>query len=100
MEENPGLYISLNNDDDDADTIIDREDNFVSGTDNNLRPLIITCQPSTLTGNLTLSWGSNVKLWETASKETEITKTTYQATELPKTYYVEGYSVSSSLKDT
>ncbi|HQL65715.1 MAG TPA: hypothetical protein PLS78_07650, partial [bacterium] len=75
-------------------------DNFVSGTDNNLRPLIITCQPSTLTGNLTLSWGSNVKLWETASKETEITKTTYQATELPKTYYVEGYSVSSSLKDT
>ena len=39
-------------------------------------------------------------MWETINKETEITQTTYIANQLPKTYYVEGYDVSSSIKDT
>ena len=98
-EEETGIYIPLNVDDDNSDTTIDYQQNPVIG-ENDLKYLTLFCTPSNLPNIFTLSWGSNVKLWETASKETEITKTTYQATELPKTYYVEGYSVSSSLKDT
>ncbi|MFN4226804.1 MAG: hypothetical protein ACK4F0_01505 [Candidatus Ratteibacteria bacterium] len=98
-EEETGLYLPLNDDDDNSDTILDYNQHPVFG-ENDLVSVSISCVPSDLPGNLTLSWGSNVKLWNNMNKETEIKTTTYQANQLPKTFYVEGYKTSNSIKDT
>ncbi len=99
QEEDPGIYLPLNNDDDNADTILDYQESPVSG-ENDLKPLILLCAPSDLPGTVTLSWGSNIKLWDTTSKDSEIRTHSYPASQFPRTYYVERYNVSNSLKDT
>ncbi|MCM8806226.1 MAG: hypothetical protein NC825_05810 [Candidatus Omnitrophica bacterium] len=99
MEDQTGLYLRLNDDDDDSDTEIDNQDNKVIGEDDLVR-LEISCEPGDLPGNFTLSWGNNIKLWERTEKETEITQSQYTSEQLPETCYVEGYNVSSTIKDT
>ncbi|MCX7705154.1 MAG: hypothetical protein N2115_02705 [bacterium] len=99
-EQETGLYIPLNNDDD-SDTVIDREDGIIEGGDDDVKDLIIFCEPVDLLGFLTLSWGSNIRLWESTSKQTQITGTDYSpAGSPPITIYVEGYNVSNSIRDT
>lgn len=98
-EEETGLYIPFNDDDDNSDTIPDYQHHPVEGEDD-LRKVTFSCIPSDLPKTFTLSWGNNIKLWETTNKETEITQTIYTSDQLPKTYYVEGINPSSSVKDT
>ena len=98
VEDQTGLYLRLNDDDDDSDTEIDNQDNKVIGEDDLVR-LEISCEPGDLSGNFTLSWGNNIKLWERTEKETEITQSQYTSEQLPKTCYVEGYNVSKTIKD-
>jgi hypothetical protein len=98
-EEETGLFLPLNDDDDNSDTILDKDEHPVSG-ENDLREAEINIYPSGLPGTATLSWGSNIKLWNNTDKETEITQTNYPANQLPQTFYVEGYNISSSFKDT
>jgi len=99
-EEETGLYLAWNDDDDNSDTTLDYQEHPVSGENDVSNTVTISASPSDLPNPLTFSWDGKVKLWENSNKDTQITQTQYAASQLPKTYQVEGYSPSSSLKDT
>jgi len=100
-----GGYIALNDDDDNNNCIADRDDTgTVNGEDDLVEITLDKVQPETLTGEVTLkvlSGGSNIKVWTTSTKGTEITlpKTYSTPADLPKNLYVEGYSASGSVRD-
>ena len=69
--------------------------------------LKFSVRPYDLPAGLSFSWGGNIKLWENTTKETEPEVTVarlltlYTADQLEnKPYFIEGYVVSSQVKDT
>jgi hypothetical protein len=117
-EEDPGLYINVNWDDDDGDGwdpndtppggtyTGDWNDSHVPGGDNDLRMTSLLIQPGGVPGNVTLTFGSNVKLWATNSKldangvSSEVSSgTAFSTGDLPTGFLIEGYSGSSSFGD-
>ncbi|HRR96040.1 MAG TPA: N-acetylmuramoyl-L-alanine amidase [Candidatus Ratteibacteria bacterium] len=104
-EEETGIYIPLNVDDDNSDTILDKNQSPVFG-ENDMKKLIIRRpSPSNLPGfiALTISSGSSkIRLWEDTStdtkKVTEITYKNYNISEDLQSdtwLWTEGYTVST-----
>jgi hypothetical protein len=104
-EETVGLFVPYNDDDDDSNGIEDSLGGAVSGEDE-IRQASFSITPSLSTGEAKLeatAGSSNIKVFEDSSKSTEVTlpKTWDLSSEsLPDKHYVEGYSTSSSLRDT
>jgi len=124
QEEDPGLYINANWDDDDGDGwepndtppngtyTGDKSDSYVydpvkapSG-DNDLRPFWISIEPAGLSGSVQLTYSSGLTVWETATKRYPsgqsslvASGTQFVAFILPVLLYVEGVSGSTTFKD-
>jgi len=105
-EEETGIYIALNVDDDNSDTILDKNQSPVFG-ENDMKKLIIRRpSPSNLPGFITLtisSGSSKIKLWEDTSTETKkVTEITYKnyniSDELQSDTWLwtEGYAISTT----
>jgi hypothetical protein len=79
-EEDPGLYINANWDDDDGDGWSpnnvppggtytgDKSDSNIAGGDNDFKSLTLSISPSGLSGNVQLTFGSGINVWETNTK--------------------------------
>jgi N-acetylmuramoyl-L-alanine amidase len=105
-EEETGLYIHLNVDDDNSDTVLDRKQSPVFGEDELKKLIIRKPSPSDLPSYvaLTISSGSSkMKLWEDTSTDTEkIVEVAYRNYSISDDLqsdtwlWVEGYAVSST----
>jgi len=123
-ELNPGLYIAANWDDDDGDGwqpndnppngvyTGDKADYHVYDAqkapngDDDFWVFFLSIAPSNLSGNVRLTYPSNVAVWETRTKKKESGTSSevpsgseYSVAQLPKTLYVEGVSGSSTFRD-
>jgi hypothetical protein len=116
-EEDPGLYINANWDDDDDDGWSpndtppggsytgDKSDSNIAGGDNDFRSCTLSISPSGVSGNVQLTFGSGIKVWETNTKvdgggsSGVSSGSSFAVGDLPKTLYIEGASGSTSFKD-
>jgi len=104
-ESETGLYIPLNDDDDNSDTTLDKDENPVYNEDD-LRKLVLkTPVPSDLPGSLTLSFTGQLTLWEDTSDDTEkvaLAPATYSISDDLQSetcIWAEGIHTSSTMKD-
>ena len=104
-EENPGGYVIVNTDDDNNNSTADKEETTVSG-ENDLAPITLSCQPSLTVGTVkleVLSGSSNIKIWNSATKGTQLTgedlEWNLSSETVPSPVYVEGVTASGNLKD-
>ena len=105
-EKDPGLYIPVNDDDDNADSIGDANQNE-SGVylENDLKKLFIRRTPARLPGKYTAAQVGHLSLWEDTATETEKQKAFSSMTladqyEADTWIWVEGESASVDLKDS
>jgi len=104
-EESVGGFIGVNNDDDNANGIPDKDETGTVTGEDDLVAISLSVSPSLSTGEMKLeavSGSSKIKVWENATKGTEVTlpKTWDLSSEsMPATLYVEGIGASSELKD-
>ena len=111
-EEDPGGYVQLNDDDDDDDGNCDKNEAGTVSGENDLvsASLSVTGAPGT-DGKvrLTISAGTGrIKVWNSATKGTLLIPNDsppkyykeWDISSFPSTVHVEGFSISSSLKDT
>jgi len=117
-EINPGKYINVNWNDDDKDGwdpndevytasyTGDKDDTNIVGGDSDFRDFTISISPSNIPqGSVTLSYPSNVKVWETYTKidpNTGLSSETdgsYEPNQLPPKLYLEGISGSKEFRD-
>ena len=123
LEEDPGLYINVNWDDDDDDGwepndtppdavyTGDKDDPNIEGGDSDFRYFMTDIAPESIKTDLndtevSITFGGNVKVWETTTKlnaEGESSAfssgTNIKLADLPKNLYLEGVSGSSEFKD-
>ena len=105
-EKDPGLYIPLNDDDDNADTIVDATQND-SGVyqENDLKKLFFRRTPAKLPGVYAATLEGPLSLWEDTDTDTEkqnafTSMTLTDQYEADTWIWVEGVSVSSGLRDS
>jgi|GEM_PF-3489789 len=105
-EEDPGGFIGLNDDDDNGNSILDKDEAGTVVGENDLLELALSCRPFSLnTGAVKLEYASasnKTKVWENSTKGTEVAlpKFWYLSTDtLPAHLYVEGVNTSASLRD-
>jgi len=107
-EENPGGFVSLNDDDDNANTTPDKEETGPVSSENGLVKVVLQEVPSPWTGAVRLEKvgsAGKIKIWTTAIKGTEVVfsgtppAVEFAATELPKELWVEGYESSDGPRD-
>jgi len=100
-EKETGLYIPLNNDDDDADTTLDKDEHPVTDENDLMKLIIRKPQPSDLPGCIILSISNGadkVTMWDTAVKNNQIISKAYGIADDLRTdtyVWVEGYAKSS-----
>ena len=96
QETNPGAFIPINNDDDDANN---SEDKIQSGTitgENDLLPIKLYKAVPTISGSkYLLDIPSNIKIWSDFNRLNRVYPTTELPTSSDQTLYVEGVSAGS-----
>lgn len=102
-EEETGLYIPLNDDDDDTDSETDLSDNYVSGENDTRKLIIRKPSPSDLPGSINLvKTTSHTEEWWYDTKQAVYSKTSYSISDDLQSdtwLWVEGNSVSDAAKD-
>lgn len=104
-EENPGAYIVFNGDDDNNNSVPDKDDSGNVAAEDDLEPMTIwPGLGSVNSGSLTLeavAGGVKVKVWDNADKSgaVPLPKTWPASATIPSTLYVEGYDGSDSERD-
>jgi len=121
-EEEPGLYINVNWDDDDGDGwkvgdqlsevppnaqyTGDKADDQVTLGDDDLRSFTTSVSPGDLPGGVTLTYPANVKVWSSNTKKkagggSSFISSGHQfaVADLPVTLYLEGLSASDQFRD-
>ena len=114
-EENPGVYISANWNDDDGDGwsptnqappsatyTPDKNDTAIPTGDTTFRSFTASVTPSALAGNVKLTFPANIKVWATDTKTNSAGSSgvvSGSSVILPATLYMEGVSGSSSFRD-
>lgn len=104
-EEKKGAFVAVNTDDDNTDGVLDKEQQPVQG-ENDLLKIDLDVNPrASVTGKLTLTAtgaANEFHLWRDPNKvaSEDLGKAiTFDAAELPKTYWLEGVSPSSQRRD-
>ncbi|MGD8500435.1 MAG: hypothetical protein PVJ86_07290, partial [Phycisphaerales bacterium] len=99
----PGGFIALNQDDDDNNESEDKgQSGPITGEDNLVIITLNKVSPTDLTGHVTLTASTKVKIWGSATKgASPITLPVTYATpsDLPKYLWLEGFDNSSSVRD-
>lgn len=106
LELSAGGVVTANLDDDNGNSVLDRDDSSVSG-ENDLAPIQLGFQSQTPPSSGTLkleatSGGSRIKLWQGSTKGTPVAlpKTWNVGTDtIPTTLYLEGVSGSAAARD-
>lgn len=103
IEESAGGVVGLNSDDDNGNSTADKDDTGTVTGENDLEPIALSLEPASLSsGTLKLeavAGGSKIKVWETATKGTEVSLPkvwTIGTDTVPATLYVEGIQVSGA----
>jgi hypothetical protein len=98
-ETDPGGFLCLNDDDDNANDMPDKDETGAVAGEDDLEPLMISLACG-LTGTVTLDPPpSGIKLFTAADRSTPASDLSWTETELPVTLYVEGVSPSGVLGD-
>ncbi len=99
----PGGFIALNQDDDDNNESADKgQSGPITGEDNLVMITLNEVSPTNLTGYVTLTASTKVKIWGSATKggsAITLPKTYSTPSDLPKTLWLEGFDNSSSVRD-
>ncbi|MGC8804934.1 MAG: hypothetical protein ACP5QD_03260, partial [Candidatus Ratteibacteria bacterium] len=97
-EKETGLYIPLNDDDDNSDTTLDKDEHPVTDENDLVKLIIREPQPPDLPGYIILSISNGadkLKMWDTAEKNNQIISKTYDIVDNLRTdtyVWVEGYA--------
>jgi hypothetical protein len=98
-ETDPGGFLCLNDDDDNANDMPDKDETGAVAGEDDLEPLMISLACG-LTGTVTLDPPpSGIKLFTAADRSTPASDLSWTETELPVMLYVEGVSPSGVLGD-